>query len=203
MWEKRQRLFCACKCGIVDCGVIAVCGIVNGADNISAELFCDEVLYLLALECGDECLYFGLAFIAFLDGKYIGICGIGAFYCNGILGGIETCGDSVVGIDDRIVDIAQNIGELSRFYFAEFDIVGVFGYILYRSGDAGALFELDDTVCFENPESSCFVCRVVGDGYCYAFLSACRKARSAAVKSASTSTAEIILFILVIPFVFV
>ena len=35
------------------------------------------------------------------------------------------------------------------------------------------------------------------------FFPHAEKARSAAVKSASTSTAEIILFILVIPFVFV
>ena len=58
--------------------------------------------------------------------------------------GVKTRGDSVVRVDNSIVNILENVGELSGFNLFEGDVLGVVLNVSYGCSDAGAVFELDD-----------------------------------------------------------
>ena len=101
---------------VIEVGIIAIAGVFYNRNNGAIILFGDVIGNLLAGEGGDEGLDEGFILIAFLYRQDIGIGRGGAFQCQGILGGIETGGDGVVGIDDSIVNIGQQVGQLGSLY---------------------------------------------------------------------------------------
>ena len=95
---------------VIEVGIIAIAGVFYNGDNGTIILFGDVIGNLLAGEGGDEGLDEGFIFIAFLYRQDIGIGRRGAFQCQGILGGIETGGDGVVGIDDSKSTSGSRLG---------------------------------------------------------------------------------------------
>ena len=51
--------------------------------------------------------------VAFLDGEDVGVSGGGAFNDQRILDRIQTGVDGVVGVDDSVVLVLQDVGDLS------------------------------------------------------------------------------------------
>lgn len=81
----------------------------------------------------------------------------------GILGGIETGGDGVVGIDDSIVNIGQQVGQLGSLYFAELNVLGVFYDIQNGGGDAGTVLQLDIALILQQQQRAGFIGGVIRD----------------------------------------
>ena len=162
----------ACKGSVVDRGIIAVGGGVYGAYNCAVVLLGDKLFYLIAFKSRLKSLDSGSVFVSFLHGKNVGVSGVRAFDSHGIFGGIERSGDRVVGVDNGKVNILEDVGKRSSFYFSEFDVVGVFNDISYGGGYAGAFFELDKSVGFKQEKRARFVGGIVGYGNFYVLIAA-------------------------------
>ena len=121
-----------------------------------------------------------------------------------VLYGVETRGDSVVRVDNSIVNILENVGELSGFNLFEGDVLGVVLNVSYGCGDAGAVFELDDALLLKKKKRTCLIGSVVGNGNGDAL--AARRAGGEAKMQPSARTAarmiDIVFFMLIISFVF-
>ena len=148
---------------IVDTGVVAVARILDGAHDRTVILLGDVISDLLALERGDQSLDLVAGLVAFLDGEDVGVSGGGAFNGQRILDRIQTGVDGVVGVDDGVVHILENVGDLRGFGLNDLDVVGILGDVVLGGGDAGAVLELDDAVGFEQQQGAGFVGGVVGD----------------------------------------
>ena len=150
--------------GVIEVGIIAIAGVFYNGDNGTIILFGDVIGNLLAGEGGDEGLDEGFIFIAFLYRQDIGIGGGGAFQCQGILGGIEAGGDGVVGIDDSIVNIGQQVGQLGSLDFAELNVLGVFYDIQDGGGDADTVLQLDVALILQQQQRACFIGGIIRNG---------------------------------------
>ena len=149
--------------GVVDTGVVAVARILDGAHDRTVILLGDVIGDLLALERGDQSLDLVAGLVAFLDGEDVGVSGGGAFNGQRILDRIQTSVDGVVGVDDGVVHILEDVGDLRSFGLNDLDVVGILGDVVLGGGDAGAVLELDDAVGFEQQQGAGFVGGVVGD----------------------------------------
>ena len=117
-----------------------------------------------AMQGGDKSFDFGFVFVTGFYGNDVAVCGVSAFQSESVFHGIETGVNGEVGVDDGIVHILKNVGELSRFNFFEFEVVGVVGNIGDGSGDAGFFIQGDVTEFLEEEQSAGFVGGVVGNG---------------------------------------
>ena len=149
--------------GVVNTGVVAVARILDGAHDRTVILLGDVIGDLLALERGDQSLDLVAGLVAFLDGEDVGVSGGGAFNDQRILDRIQTGVDGVVGVDDGVVHILEDVGDLRGFGLNDLDVVGILGDVVLGGGDAGAVLELDDAVGFEQQQGAGFVGGVVGD----------------------------------------
>lgn len=192
------------ECVVVDGGIVAVTGVRNNADNCAVILGSDEIGDLLALESGGKSLYLVGILVALLGGEDVRICARGALNGEIVLYGVETRGDSVVRVDNSIVNILENVGELSGFNLFEGDVLGVALNVSYGCGDAGAVFELDDALLLKEKERTGFVGRVVGNGNGDAFAArrAGGEAEDAAQREDRCKNDRYCLFMLIISFVF-
>lgn len=152
------------ECVVVDGGIVAVTGVRNNADNCAVVLGSDEIGDLLALESGGKSLYLVGILVALLGGEDVRICARRALDSEIVLDGVKTRGDSVVRVDNSIVNILENVGKLSGFNLFEGDVLGVVLNVSYGCGDASAVFELDDALLLKKKERTGFVGRVVGNG---------------------------------------
>ena len=152
-----------CECRIVNGSIKAVGGSINGGNNSTLVCSGDEVSNLLRGQSRNKRLDLGGVFVAFLNCNDVCVCGVGAFDGQRLGHGVQTCFNGVVGVDDRIVNVLKDVGNLCSFDFLEGDVLGVFSDVHDGSGDAGAFLELDDAVCFEQEQSTCFIGGIVGD----------------------------------------
>ena len=130
---------------------------------VPEEYMGDVIGDLLTLERGDQSLDLVAGLVAFLDGEDIGVSGGGAFNGQRILDRIQTGVDGVVGVDDGVVHILEDVGDLRGFGLNDLNVVGILGDVVLGGGDAGAVLELDDAVGFEQQQGAGFVGGVVGD----------------------------------------
>ena len=149
---------------VVDCGVKAVGRVLHSADNGAVILLVDVVDDLLALQSGDQGKDLGRGLVAFLHGQDVGVSGGGAFDHEGVGHGVQARVDGVVGVDDGVVNVLQDVGDLRSLGLDDLDVVRVFDNVVLGGGDAGAVSELDDAVVLEQQQRAGFVGRVVGDG---------------------------------------
>ena len=150
--------------GIVQIGVIAIGGIFHDGNNGAVIFFGDEVRYSLAFQGGHQRLHQRSVLIALLDCHDIGIGGGGTFQSQSVFSGVQTGGDGKVGVDDGVVHILQDVGQLGSFYLAEFDLMGIFNNIQDGSGNAGALFQLDETLILQQQQRAGFIGGIIGNG---------------------------------------
>ena len=149
---------------VVDSGVKAVGRGIHGADNGAVILLVDVVDDLLALQSGDQGKDLGRGLVAFLHGQNVGVSGGGAFDHEGVGHGVQARVDGVVGVDDGVVNVLQDVGDLRGLGLHDLDVVRVFDNVVLGGGDAGTVGELDDAVVLEQEQRAGFVGRVVGDG---------------------------------------
>ena len=150
--------------GVIKIGVIAVTGVFHDGNNGAVILFGDVIGDLLAGKGCDKRLNQGIFLVSFLYRQDIGVGRGGALQRQRILGGIEPGGNGIVGIDDGIVNIGQQVGQLGSLYLAELNVLGVFGDIQNGGGDAHAVLELDVALILQKQQRTGFVGGVIGDG---------------------------------------
>lgn len=97
----------------------------------------DVVSDLLAGDGGLESLDLISLFVAFLHDEDVAIGGGGAFNEQGIGRRVQTGGDRVVGVDDGVVDVLQNVRNLCGLDLVEGDVLLVLGDVIDGGGDAG------------------------------------------------------------------
>ena len=79
-------------------------------------------------------------FVAFLHDEDVAVGRGGAFNEQGIGRRVQTGGDRVVGVDDGVVDVLQNVRDLRGLDLVEGDVLRVLGDVVDGGGDAGAVF---------------------------------------------------------------
>lgn len=189
---------------IVDGGIVAVTGVLDNADNRAVILGGDEIGDLLALESSGESLDLVGILCVLLGGEDVRICARGALNGEIVLYGVKTRGDSVVRVDNGVVNILENVGKLSGLNLFEGDVLRILFDVSYGCGDARAVLELDYALLLEEKKRTCLICSVVGNGDGDAL--AARRAGGEARMQPSARTAarmiDIVFFMLVVSFVF-
>ena len=148
---------------IVNGSIVTVGRIVDGADDSAVILFIDVIDDLLALKRGDERLDLIGALVAFLHGQNVGISRGGTLDHKGVGHRVQTCVDGVVGVDDGVVNVLQNIGDLCGLGLYDLDAIRIFDNVVLGGSDAGAVGELDDAVFLEQEQGTRFIGGVVGN----------------------------------------
>ena len=150
-----------CKSVIINRWIESVSRMINCTYNSTFIFFCDEVCNLLGLNCSYKSLGKICIFVSFLYSDYIAVCGRRTFDCKCILEGVKICIKSVVRIDNCVINILKNVGNLSCFNFLEVDVVRILSDVCYSSSDACVFLKLEKAVLLEKQKCTSFVCGVV------------------------------------------
>ena len=149
---------------VVNACIVTVGRVIDSADDSAVILFVDVVNDLLALERRDERLDLIGVLVALLHGEDVGVSGGGAFDHEGVIHGVEARVDGIVGVDDGVVNVLQDVGDLRSLGLNDLNVVRILNDVILGGGDAGAVGELDDAVLLEQEQGAGFVGGVVGDG---------------------------------------
>ena len=148
---------------VVHGGVIAVGGVLHHGDHRAGVLLSDEVGHLLALQSGLQSQGLGGGLVALLDGQDVGVSGGAALDEQGVVHGVQAGVDGVVAVDDGVVHVRQQVGELGGLGLHDLHVVGVVHDVVLGGGDAHAVLQLDDAVLLEQQQGAGFVGGVVGN----------------------------------------
>ena len=153
----------AVQCIVVDGSVIAIGRGLDDGDDSALVVLIHEVLDLLALQSGDEGLDLGLVLVALLADQNIDVSRRAVLHCQSVGHGVQTSGDGVVGVDDSVVLILQDVGDLSSLDLIDGDVQGVLLDVVLGSGQAGVSLQLEEAVLLQQGQSAGLVGGVVGD----------------------------------------
>ena len=141
----------------------------NGTANVDVPAITDilarskGVTVTFDVKRGDERLDLIGALVAFLHGQNIGISRGGTLDHKGVGHGVQTCVNGIVGVDDGVVNVLQNIGDLRGLGLYDLDAIRIFDNVVLGGSDAGAVGELDDAVFLEQEQGTRFIGGVVGN----------------------------------------
>ena len=151
------------QCVVIDGRIIAVGGVFHNRDHSAAVALGHKVLDLLALQGSDQSLDLGLLLIAFLADQNVDV-GRGAILHGQSVGhGVQTGGDGVVGVDDSVVLILQDVGHLSSLDLVHIDVQGVLLDIVLGGGQACICLQLEEAVLLQQGQSAGLVGGIVGN----------------------------------------
>ena len=153
----------AVQCIVVDGSVIAIGRVLDDGDDSALVVLIHEVLDLLALQSGDEGLDLGLVLIALLADQNIDVSRRAVLHCQSVGHGVQTSGDGVVGVDDSVVLVLQDVGDLSSLDLIDGDVQGVLLDVVLGGGQAGVSLQLEEAVLLQQGQSAGLVGGVVGD----------------------------------------
>ena len=136
---------------------------IHNRDHSAAVALGHKVLDLLALQGSDQSLDLGLLLIAFLADQNVDV-GRGAILHGQSVGhGVQTGGDGVVGVDDSVVLVLQDVGDLSSLDLIDGDVQGVLLDVVLGGGQAGVSLQLEEAVLLQQGQSAGLVGGVVGN----------------------------------------
>lgn len=92
----------------------------------------------------------GIADVGFFSNEDIDEGVISRFQDDGIVGRIQTSGDSVVSIDDRKGNVGQAAGNSCSVQFQKLEVMRVFGDIGNGSSNIVDIFDLDQAGMSQN-----------------------------------------------------
>ena len=153
----------AVQCIVVDGSVIAIGRVLDDGDDSALVVLIHEVLDLLALQSGDEGLDLGLVLVALLADQNIDVSRRAVLHCQSVGHGVQTSGDGVVGVDDSVVLVLQDVGDLSSLDLIDGDVQGVLLDVVLGGGQAGVSLQLEEAVLLQQGQSAGLVGGVVGD----------------------------------------
>ena len=147
---------------VVHGSVIAVGGVLHHGDHGAGVLLSDEVGDLLALQGGLQGQDLGGGLAALLDGQDVGVSGGAALDEQGVVHGVQAGVDGVVAVDDGVVHVGQQVGQLGGLGLHDLHIVRILHDVVLGGGDAHAVLQLDDAVLLQQQQGAGFVGGVVG-----------------------------------------
>ena len=153
----------AVQCIVVDGRVIAIGRGLDDGDDSALVVLIHEVLDLLALQSGDEGLDLGLVLVALLADQNIDVSRRAILHCQSVGHGVQTSGDGVVGVDDSVVLILQDVGDLSSLDLIDGDVQGILLDVILGGGQAGVSLQFEEAVLLQQGQSAGLVGGVVGD----------------------------------------
>ena len=153
----------AVQCIVVDGSVIAIGRGLDDGDDSALVVLIHEVLDLLALQSGDEGLDLGLVLVALLADQNIDVSRRAVLHCQSVGHGVQTSGDGVVGVDDSVVLVLQDVGDLSSLDLIDGDVQGVLLDVILGGGQAGVSLQFEEAVLLQQGQSAGLVGGVVGD----------------------------------------
>ena len=156
----------------LELAVINICGITIGrvfhyAYNGTVIFLIDKIHDLLTFESSLQSKYLRLVLAAFFYNEDVSVSGSGAFDSERILYGIDARFDSVIRVDDCVINVLQNVRHLSRLDLLERDVLGIIGDVCRGGGNACVRVELYVTEVIEQKKRSCLIRSVVGNSYLY------------------------------------
>ena len=114
----------AVQCVIVDGRIVAVGGVLDDGDDSALVVFIHEVLDLLALQSSHESLDLRLVLVALLADQHVDVSRRAVLHGQSVGHGVQTSGDGVVGVDDCVVLVLQDVGHLSSLDLIDGDVQG-------------------------------------------------------------------------------
>ena len=153
----------AVQCIVINGRIIAVGGVLDNRDDSALVVLIHEVLDLLALQSSHQSLDLGLVLVALLADQHVDVSRGAVFHRQSVGHGIQTSGDRIVGVNDSVVLILQDVGHLSSLDLIDGDVQGVLLDVVLGSGQAGVCLELEEAVLLQQGQSAGLVGGVVGD----------------------------------------
>ena len=143
--------------------IIAIGRVLDDGDDSALVVFIHEVLDLLALQSGDEGLDLRLVLVALLADQNVDVSRRAVLHCQSVGHGVQTSGDGVVGVDDSVVLILQDVGDLSSLDLIDGDVQGVLLDVVLGGGQTGVCLQLEEAVLLQQGQGAGLVGGVVGD----------------------------------------
>ena len=153
----------AVQCVIVDGGIVAVGGVLDDGDDSALVVFIHEVLDLLALQSSHQRLDLRLVLVALLADQHVDVSRGAVLHGQSVGHGVQTSGDGVVGVDDRVILVLQDVGHLSSLDLIDGDVQGVLLDVVLGGGQTGVCLQLEEAVLLQQGQSAGLVGGVVGD----------------------------------------
>ena len=150
---------------VVHFGVVAVGGVLHHRHHRAAVLLQHKVLHLLAFQRGGQGLDAGVVFVALFADQHVDVAGGAVLHGQGLGHGVQPGGDGVVGVDDGVVLVLQDVGHLGGLHLVDGDVEGVVRDVVLGGGDAGPFLQGEEAVLFQQLEGAGLVGGVVGDGH--------------------------------------
>src|SRR5699024_983099 len=150
---------------VVHFGVVAVGGVLHHRHHRAAVLLQHKVLHLLAFQRGGQGLDAGVVFVALFADQHVDVAGGAVVRGQGLGHGVQPGGDGVVGVDDGVVLVLQDVGHLGSLHLVDGDVEGVVRDVVLGGGDAGPFLQGEEAVLFQQLEGAGRIGGVVGDGH--------------------------------------
>ena len=161
------------QCIVVDGRVVAVGGVLHNRDHSALVVFIHEVLDLLALQSSHQSLDLGLVLVALLADQHVDVGRGAVLHCQSVGHGVQTSRNCVVGVDNGVVLILQDVGHLSGLHLINGDIQGVLLDVVLGSGQAGVCLQLEEAVLLQQGQSTCLVGGIVGHSHLHLIQLCC------------------------------
>ena len=150
---------------IVHSGIIAVGGVLHNGHHGALVGLVHEVLHLLALQGSSQSLDLRLLLIAVLAHQNVNVSRRAVLHSQCISHGVQTGRDGVVGVDDGVVLVLQDVGHLSGLHLVHGDVQGVLLNVILGGGQAGVCLQLEEAVLLQQGQGAGLVGGIVGHSH--------------------------------------
>ena len=150
---------------IIHSGIIAVGGVLHNGHHGALVSFVHEVLHLLALQGSSQSLDLRLLLIAVLAHQNVDVSRRAVLHGQCIGHGVQTGRDGVVGVDDGVVLVLQDVGHLSGLHLVHGDVQGVLLDVILGGGQAGICLQLEEAVLLQQGQGAGLVGGIVGHSH--------------------------------------
>ena len=150
---------------IIHSGIIAVGGVLHNGHHGALVGLVHEVLHLLALQGSSQSLDLRLLLIAVLAHQNVDVSRRAVLHGQCIGHGVQTGRDGVVGVDDGVVLVLQDVGHLSGLHLVHGDVQGVLLDVILGGGQAGICLQLEEAVLLQQGQGAGLVGGIVGHSH--------------------------------------
>ena len=150
---------------IIHSGIIAVGGVLHNGHHGALVGLVHEVLHLLALQGSSQSLDLRLLLIAILADQNVDVSRRAVLHGQCIGHGVQTGRDGVVGVDDGVVLVLQDVGHLSGLHLVHGDVQGVLLNVVLGGGQAGICLQLEEAVLLQQGQGAGLVGGIVGHSH--------------------------------------
>ena len=150
---------------IVHSGIIAVGGVLHNGHHGALVGLVHEVLHLLALQGSSQSLDLRLLLIAVLAHQNVDVSRRTVLHGQCIGHGVQTGRDGVVGVDDGVVLVLQDVGHLSGLHLVHGDVQGVLLNVILGGGQACVCLQLEEAVLLQQGQGAGLVGGIVGHSH--------------------------------------